>query len=531
MNIKDVDFIPFLESDVDYLLIIGPRFSGRSFLAERLREDYLKVNPSIEEYQHIYMNFYQYGADVISEAYLSDLGNYKEYDYSSSMNPIPLIFLDMLDDLNEYEIKCLKQYMYYPPRNNKDRRFKLVITATKETVKKLQLDIHEHATIELDEHNYLLDALHYSKEVNGITYHSDDINEMMLEHLYSYKEISKETIDIINAAIIFGHGLISEYSFKSLFKKGFNIRLTEQEMLRYLHYNRIIYSYMNDEDVARYQRFIWFKHQTFLDFLKEQLKDEIKKIGCYFYDVLKDFDFTNTLDMMSPVLRMMGLFKYDAIAIYDVLMHQTDAYLGLENYDVEYEGKKYRVNKFFSDALKEEILYDPSFDEKFLTMVELSTNDEKEMPRFLKIVVDEVLKMYLETFNSEKMVELVQKTYFTYTNLKEYKYLNDTEFFKQFSFIARMMYKSYHKEEMLNYYIDTLKKSIKKDDGSREFYISLLEAVTELKEVKEEEALPYIRQYFTFKNESEMYNFAIRTYHIVSYLSKVEAIAVVLDKA
>jgi len=96
--------------------------------------------------------------------------------------------------------------------------------------------------------------------------------------LLNYPSLEEKAISLINALIIFGDGAISEYSFSDIFKEKYNYSFSHTEILDYLKYFDDIYTYSLDEDVEIGTKFIWYKDEEFLSYLKIRLASEIFEV-------------------------------------------------------------------------------------------------------------------------------------------------------------------------------------------------------------------------------------------------------------
>lgn len=108
------------------------------------------------------------------------------------------------------------------------------------------------------------------------------MNKTELEALYlsllTYPHLEEKAISLINALIIFGNGAISEYSFIDIFKNKYNYSFSHEVILDYLRYFDSIYTYSEEEDVEIGTKFIWYKDEQFLSYLKIRLASEIFEV-------------------------------------------------------------------------------------------------------------------------------------------------------------------------------------------------------------------------------------------------------------
>ena len=502
-------FKEFFDSDIDYLLIIGERGSGRSSLVDEIKEAYFARFPDTKKYEKSYVNIYQFKAAIYYEETLSDLGNYNMHDYSSRDGWVmPLVFIDQLDDMNDYEKHMFNKYVRYS-NHNSDMRFKLIITATKETVNELGLDKPKHMTLLLEDNHIDLD-----KE-----------NEKALERLYSYQGIKREDIDFINAAIMFGDGIISEYSFINAFKDKLGLSsYRPQEILEFLRKNKDIYYYQENEDVEVYNRFIWFRHHTFYLYLKEKLKDNIQLVANTYFDLYKDIHFEQGeyKNYFETKLRLKALFNQGAFTLFDYLFTQEDDYYCLFSNPIG--------SATFDEVLLEELSKNESLKDKIDEVFNIAFEREWLINKALHLVLDAFIPTYMMMDRYDLIDRLVEKTFLTIYNNKKYQENNDKEYIKKVIAINEMYYLSHPEKEIRRYHINTIMNAMPIDDGSDEFYKETLELTVYLVNIKAEEAKVIVDKYFTFETSKDLIYFAIESLNGVAMVEMLQKVAVIKTK-
>ena len=501
-------FVEFFQSDIDYLLVVGPKGSGRSSLMEQIKKDYLSSFPLAKGYENTYINIYQYGSYIYNEATLSDLGNYNEHDYSSKRDGVmPLTVIGQLDDMNEYEKKIFLQYMVYSNRDEA-MRFKLIITATKETVEELGLDKEEHMTIYIED-----------KHVNQIEMLQKDI-----EHMYNYPKFTKEQIDMINASIIFGEGLISEYSFTHAFKnkKENPFSLDAKELLDYLRYNSSIYNFYEDDDLRFCYRFIWYKHHHIYIYLKELLKEKIKEAGRAYYLLFSNINYSDEDYRYSfnPKLALKGMFFLDENKLKIILENASTRQLCLDSGGFT----------TLEEVYKEEFIRNPLLSETILKIMSEELRVGRYVDRLLSIAYDGIIPVYMDLDNKAYLIEFIDKTFIA---IKEYLDNKDNigkTIYEKCVPLAEMYYINNPTKDNKAYLVSLILKAMPEDDGSSVFYEKLVTLTTYLKNIGAVEAQSYIDRYFTFSSSEELLHFVISALHRPSLLGEVQQLAVIKTK-
>lgn len=560
-------FINFFKNENNFLLIEAESGSGKTTKLPLLIKAYIEVFGDVadtEVYEEKrYIITYTEGSRFEYSSTYNDPADTNSY-YEENLNPpLPLVYIDCLEELSKTNINRFKNSFTFP---NEDYPYKLVIAASKEAIKAFELnymnpikmkydypDEYEVANIlnGLKIKNIGLDTYNKLKEsCHGKSYTYAVLMKKLIEDEYPFKEdeIAKLTeedlmlyeLSLDKKAHIFktfpellylANGYIFDESFDDL-----GIKLIDHEFASYS--SGALFGFIKRHpEIFTYDEVtgsIWFNHYSLtkkLGMASLHLAGKVLTALCGVeYDVINNQDLIalrNKCIFLSPFENTISSYLFNLSDYALGRIKDEDRLIRLNEDDFDYD---YFKSNLLDDSLVDAIY----FLEKLKGMNNLCTllgniidkADKNELyyKRFLDLFINDLFKTFYNLGYEKEAIELLTKmfvvthksSFFTEEVNVVRKYnldeLKNVKKLLMFSIEYDVKSKIYFEcdivdmyKDICNKYEEELKKenSFKQDDQ----IFDIIDLTYALKQIKDVRAQEYIEKYFTFEDKNEFLGF------------------------